>query len=276
MKLRVAGAQLAVTDDIAANLAAIEQAIDYAQAEGAEILLTPEGSLSGYTPHFEAQAVRSGLAHVTEYARVRGVGLALGTCAVEADGRTYDQLRFYRPDGAYLGFHSKILTCGTLEDPPHGEIEQYAVAPLRTFDWGGLTVGGLICNDLWANPACTPGPDPHLSQRLAEVGARVIFHAVNGGRSGDAWSELVWQFHEANLRMRARAGHLWIVTVDSAYPPSLPCSAPSGVIAPDGAWACRASAQGEQIFTCTLDIDAPERRGQHNRPSRQRGRGATR
>jgi predicted amidohydrolase len=261
MKLRVAGAQLAVTDDIATNLYAIERAIDYAQAERAEILLTPEGALSGYTPHFDVEGVRSALAHVTEYARIRHVGLALGTCAVEDDGRTYNQLRFYRPDGAYLGLHSKTLTCGTLENSPRGEIEHYAVSPLRTFDWDGLTMGGLICNDLWANPACTPGPDPHLTQRLAEMGARVIFHAVNGGRSGDAWSQLVWQFHEANLRMRARAGRLWIVTVDSAYPLSLPCSAPSGVIAPDGAWACRAPAQGEQIFTYTLDTEEHEGRG---------------
>ena len=27
-------------------------------------------------------------------------------------------------------------------------------------------------------------PDPHLTQQLARMGARVVFHAVNGGRDG--------------------------------------------------------------------------------------------
>jgi predicted amidohydrolase len=115
-------------------------------------------------------------------------------------------------------------------------------------------VGGLICNDLWANPECTPGPDPHLTQQLARKGARVLFHAVNGGRDGGEWSEVAWHYHESNLRMRARAGRLWIVTVDSAEPTHLPCSAPSGVIAPDGRWAVKTPAQGEQFFAHTIEL----------------------
>jgi predicted amidohydrolase len=118
-----------------------------------------------------------------------------------------------------------------------------------------VPVGALICNDLWANPECTPGPDLHLTQQLAGMGARVLFPAVNGGRDGSEWSEVAWQYHESNLRMRARAGRLWIVTVDSAEPVHLPCSAPSGVVAPDGRWAIRAPAQGEQFFAHTLEIE---------------------
>ncbi|MCK4750678.1 MAG: hypothetical protein KAT15_26650, partial [Bacteroidales bacterium] len=45
--LKVAGAKLAVSDDISTNVASIRKAIDYARREGADILLTPEGSLSG-------------------------------------------------------------------------------------------------------------------------------------------------------------------------------------------------------------------------------------
>ena len=52
MELRVALAQLAVTEDVEANVAAIERAVEFAAAEGADILLTPEGSLSGYTHLF--------------------------------------------------------------------------------------------------------------------------------------------------------------------------------------------------------------------------------
>jgi predicted amidohydrolase len=253
MQIRVAGAQLPVTKDIGANVVQIARAIEYAADEKADILLTPEGSLSGYTHEFDASAVREALARVIAIAREAGVGLALGTCFVEPDdGKCYNQIRFYTPEGLYLGFHSKTLTCGTWDDPPQGEIRHYAVRPLRTFDFRGLTIGGLICNDLWANPSCTPMPDPHLTQQLARMGARVIFHAVNGGRDGSEWSDVAWQYHESNLRMRARAGRLWIVTVDSCYPLELRCSAPSGVINPDGQWVCRAESQGVQYFVHTI------------------------
>ncbi len=254
MNIRVAGAQIAVTRDVARNVEAIRRAIAYAASEGADVLLTPEGSLSGYTPAFDRQSVAEALGLVTRWAREAGVGLALGTCYVEADGACYNQIRFYLPDGTYLGFHSKTLTCGTWDQPPQGEINDYAVAPLRTFDYGGICVGGLICNDLWANPGCTPVPDPHLSQQLARMGARVVFHAVNGGRDGGPWSRVAWQYHEANLRMRARAGRVWVVTVDSCYPEEMPCSAPSGVVGPDGEWACRTEPQGERFFTYTIEL----------------------
>ncbi|MBI2298328.1 MAG: carbon-nitrogen hydrolase family protein [Armatimonadetes bacterium] len=258
MSLRVAGAQLAVTADIEANVTGILRALDFAAAEQAEILLTPEGSLSGYSHRFDVEAVRRALDTVTAASREQGVGLALGTCFVEPDdGRCYNQVRLYLPDGAYLGFHSKTLTCGSLTDPPRGEIEHYAVAPLRTFAFAGTTVGALICNDLWANPGCTPVPDPHLTQRLAGMGARVIFHAVNGGRGGGRWSEVAWQYHESNLLMRGAAAGCWIVTVDSCHPPHLRCSAPSGVVGPDGEWALRAEPLGERFFAYTIEVDAP-------------------
>ncbi|NKB71908.1 MAG: hypothetical protein GKR89_32940 [Candidatus Latescibacteria bacterium] len=256
MKIRVAGAQIPVLNDIEANIAALERALEFAKNAGADILLTPEGSLSGYTPHFDRAAAEEGLRYITGKARDNNLGLALGTCYIEpGDQRCYNQIRFYRPDGHYLGFHSKTLTCGTMTDPPRGEIEDYAVAPLQTYTYGDIPIGGLICNDLWANPACTPMPDPHLTQQLADRGARIVFHAVNGGRGGDQWSEVNWRYHEANLCMRARAGGLWIVTVDNCHPPTMPCSSPSGVVDPQGQWACRTEPEGEHYFVYTIELD---------------------
>lgn len=254
MNVRVAGAQIPVTSNVEGNLRALRRAVAAAARERADVLLTPEGSLSGYTPHFDRDAVREGLDAVTAWAREAGVGLALGTCFVEADGVCYNQLRFYQRDGTYLGFHAKTLRCGTWDQPPQGELNDYGLAPLRTFELDGVRVGGLICNDLWANPQCTPVPDPHLSQQLAGMGCRVVFHAVNGGRSDSQWSEVAWRYHEANLRMRARAGRLWVVTVDNCYPDHLACSAPSGVIGPDGNWVCQAAPQGEQFFAHTIAV----------------------
>jgi len=255
MELRVSGAQIPVTRDIRSNISAIERAINYAVSEKSNILLTPEGSLSGYTHEFDLQGTMQALSHITQKAREAKLGMALGTCLIEPDDqKCYNQIRFYKPDGEFLGFHSKTLTCGSLTDPPEGEINHYSVSRLRTFDYNGIQIGGLICNDLWANPGCTPVPDPHLTQQLSKMGARIIFHAVNGGRSGSEWSDVAWQYHESNLRMRANAGKIWIVTVDNCYPPEIRCSAPSGVISPKGDWVCKADPQGEQFFSYTIII----------------------
>jgi predicted amidohydrolase len=257
--MRVAGIQMVVTRDVERNVAALSKAIREASSAGAEILLTPEGALSGYTPEFDPDIVEKALAQVTALAKAQRLGLALGTCFRESDGLTYNQLRFYAPDGEYLGYHSKILCCGSLGDSPEGEICDYATTELKVFSFGGVAIGGLICNDMWANPACTPGHDTFLSRQLAKMGAQVIFHAVNGGRDDSPWSkEVVWSFHESNLRMRAAAAKTWIVTVDNCGPTTSLCSAPSGVLNPQGEWVCRTKNRGEQLFVHTIELpDAP-------------------
>lgn len=254
--LRVATAQIPVTKDIAENSATIQRALQAAIDGGAEILLTPEGSLSGYTHKFDQEAVDKELKVILEQAADAGIALALGTCYTEpSDGKCYNQIRFYAPQGKFLGFHSKTLLCGSFSDPPQGEINDYATSPLRTFEIKGIRVGGLICNDMWGNPMCTPMPDPHLSQKLSKAGAQIIFVAINGGRDGGPWSEEVfWPYHETNMRMRAAASRVWVVSADNSFPHTIPCSAPSGILRPNGQWAEQAPRQGEHVTVHTIDL----------------------
>jgi len=256
VKLRVAGAQIPVVNDVAKNVAALHRAIDYAIAEKAEILVTPEGSLSGYTPGFDAEATARALDGVVRRAKEAGLALALGTCFREEDGLRYDQLRFYGKDGTFLGAHAKILLCKRVATPDSpGEIDHFKTKPLRTFALGGLTVGGLVCNDLWANPEWTPMDDPHLAQQLARKGARVIFHSVNAGQAEGDELALNRSYHESNLRIRARSGRVWIVTVDAADPAGKRAgNAPSGVVGPDGKWAVQVEPKGERFFSATIEI----------------------
>lgn len=255
-KLTVATAQLPVGEDIDENVAAISRAIDIAVAKGADILLTPEGSLSGYTHKFDQKAVEKGLAIVLDKAQKGDLALALGTCFVEPeDDKCYNQIRFYNKQGEFLGFHSKILLTGTMEAKPRGEVTLYETTPLRTFELEGITIGGLICNDMWANPICTPMPDPHLSQKLSDMGAKIIFQAINGGRDGGPWSrDVFWPFHETNLRIRAMSGKTWIVTADNCTPVDVPCSAPTGVLQPNGQWATQTPNQGEHVAVFTIEL----------------------
>ena len=180
----------------------------------------------------------------------------MGTCFIEPDDKKcYNQIRFYDSAGKFLGFHSKTLLCGSFSEPPQGEINDYATRPLRTFEIKGIRIGGLICNDMWGNPQCTPMPDPHLSQKLSKAGAQVIFLAINGGRDGGKWSEEVfWPYHETNMRMRAAAGRVWVVSADNSFPHSIPCSAPSGVLKPSGQWASQAPRKGEHVTVHTIEL----------------------
>ncbi len=170
MKLTVALAQIPGTDNIGENLKTILEAIRFAAQNKADILLTPEGSLSGYTHEFDVPEMENALRVVGNAAAEAGVGLALGTCKYEADEKCYNELRFYLPDGTFLGCHTKTLLCGTMDEPSVGEINHFSVQPLRVFDFNGIPVGGLICNDMWANPSCTSQVDPNLTHQLSKMG----------------------------------------------------------------------------------------------------------
>ena len=117
-------------DDINANYKAIMKAMEFAVSEKADILLTPEGSLSGYHNKFCQHDVSLALQEIVSMAQEHKLGLALGTCFFEMNGLCYNQIRFYDTDGRYLGFHSKTLNCGDLSSHPKGEIEYFSVKPL--------------------------------------------------------------------------------------------------------------------------------------------------
>lgn len=257
VRLRVAGAQIPVVRDIGKNVEAISRAIEYAAREKADVLVTPEGSLSGYVYDFDAAATERALEQVVRKAREAKLALVLGTAFEEADGQRYDEQRFYDKNGVFLGFHAKILLAQRVADPgTKAEIDFFKSKPLRSFDLGGLRVGGLVCNDLWANPEWTPMDDPHLSQKLAGAGARVIFHSANAGLSEGEELALNRTYHETNLKMRARSGRLWIVTVDAADPDGkLSSQAPSGVMDPRGKWAVQVEPKGERFFSWTIELD---------------------
>ncbi len=259
MLFRIAGAQLPVTTDINANVENILNAIDFAGDVGADILLTPEGSLSGLSHQFDVDKVALALQSVTQKARELGVGLALGTCFLEPeDGLIHNQIRFYLPDGTYLGFHSQILHCTSRNQPDLAGIDPFSSHPLQIFNFKGIKIGGLLSNDLWANPACTQLPNSYLCRELAQMGVQVIFHGVNCERSSAVTDNIRWNFHEANLKMNASAGKLWIITVDNCYPEEFVCSSPSGTIDPNGEWLCQTEPQGLQYFVSTIELPETE------------------
>ncbi len=252
--IKIALAQLPVDDgSIEKNYKNIDMALDYAAGEKADILLTPEGSLSGYHNRFSQTELEKYLALICEKAAANKLGLALGTAFFEHDG-CYNEIRFYDTDSTYLGAHTKTLLCGKPGDTRE-EISYFKTAPLRTFTFKGVTVAGLICNDLWANPGCTYMPDSHLTRILADLGAKIIFHAVNGGRDNSYNSQYYCKnFHEANLILRAQNSGVWIATVDNAAPVENPNSSYGGIVSPDGGWAMRMNDTGLQLAVYEINL----------------------
>jgi predicted amidohydrolase len=256
IRIRVAGAQIPMVRDVAKNVETLTRAIAFAAREKADVLVTPEGSLSGYYAGFDAAATERGLELILQRTRAAKLALVLGTCFAAKDGRRYDAQQFYDREGRYLGFHAKILLCRRMADPEaRAEIDAFQSRPLRTFDFLGLTVGGLVCNDVWAHPEWTPMDDPHLSQKLADMGARLIFVSANTGQATGEALRLDRAYHDTNLRLRARTGKLWVVVANAAPTPPRERGSPSGVLAPDGSWALSVPAQGEQFFVHTIEIE---------------------
>lgn len=251
MTLKVAGLQMFVRSDVGENESRIMAGVERAAGDGVDILLTPEGSLSGYRSDFDREEVAAAVERVRAGAADAGVGLALGTCYQEAEGdgeHCYNQVRVYTPEGEYLGYHAKILRCSWLSHPGTGEMRDFVEGRLRTFDWRGIRLGVLICNDLWATPGFTTMPNPYLPWKLKQMGAQVLLHAVNSG--GDLRHR---PFHQSSTELWARALEMPIVHVNAAAE-HRPVNAPSGVTGPDGTSVVAAPERGEQYFACEVEV----------------------
>jgi predicted amidohydrolase len=143
-----------IGSDIQANKVSIIKGIKKAANEGADFLMTPEGSLSGYNSSFDAEELKAALDEVTNAAKKSKVGLMLGTCFKDnysGAEQCWNQVRIYTPDGELLSAYSKILRCSPVDLPGTGEMLAYVEGHLQTFEWNGIKFGTLICNDLWAS-----------------------------------------------------------------------------------------------------------------------------
>lgn len=247
--LRVAGLQMNVSDDISTNKNRILTAIREAAAGKASFLITPEGSLSGYRSTFDQKELAPALNEVLGLARELNLGLMLGTCFKDEEGLCYNQVRIYSPEGTFLGAHSKILVCSPVDQPGTGEMAQYTPGTLQVFEWNQLRFGALVCNDLWATPGYTTILNPYLPLKLKEMGAQVIFHAINSGTS-----QRYRPFHESSAELWALHLGIPIVEVNAAYGDKKG-NAQSGLIDRQGARLVRVPDFGERLFFCDIDLE---------------------
>jgi predicted amidohydrolase len=247
-EIRLAGLQMLVGSDISRNKEQILQGISEAAREGAAFLVTPEGSLSGYTSNFNQEELSGALEEVRATAQKMKVGLMLGTCfkeVIKGKEFCFNQVLVYTPEGQNLGVYSKILRCSGLDVPGTGEMAEYAEGTLRTFEWEGCRFGILICNDLWATPGYTTMPNPYLPWKLQQMGAQFIVHCINSGTA-----QKYRPFHESSAELWALSLHIPIMEVNAAQEDRI--NAQSGLIDAQGIRKMRVPDTGSQFFTVTL------------------------
>lgn len=247
--IKVAGLQMNVTSDILKNKNRILSGIREAAKAKAVFLVTPEGSLSGYHCNFNQQELLKAMEEVIGYAKELKIGLMLGTCFKNDKELCYNQIRIYAPEGKFLGAHSKVLNCSPVDAPGTGEMLEYEEGILQTFEWNNIRFGTLICNDLWATPGYTTIPNSYLPMKLKQMGAEVIFHAINSGSN-----QRYRNFHESSVELWALSLHIPIMEVNAAQG-SDKINAQSGLVDENGTRSVVVPDTGERLFYCQIKLN---------------------
>jgi predicted amidohydrolase len=245
----LSGLQMNVTNNIRENKEQILSGLKKASMQGSAFLVTPEGSLSGYTSNFDQNDVSIALDEIVNVAKKLKVGLLLGTCfkeTVKGSNFCYNQVRVYSPDGIYLGAYSKILRCSNMDFPGTGEMVEYVEGQLKTFSWDGFKFGILICNDLWATPGYTTTPNPYLAWKLKQMGAQFIVHCINSGTD-----QKYRTFHESSAELWELSVKIPILEVNAAHEQEK-INASSGLIDAKGERSLKVPDSGSQFFTSKI------------------------
>ena len=72
------------------------------------------------------------------------MALALGACYVEPDDKNVTIKLDSMTGGKVPEFSQQNIVMREFSDPPQGEINDYGIRPLRTFQIKGIRVGGLL------------------------------------------------------------------------------------------------------------------------------------
>lgn len=169
----VACLQMCATEDLSANLQAIEEGIVRAASYGARLVATPENSTFlgnsekkvGIAEPLDGPTHR----HLGELARLHRIHLLVGSVAERCDEkRCYNTSLLFGPDGHLLDFYRKIHLFDI--DIPGGPRfqESATIAPGNTPVVVSTELGKIglsICYDLRF---------PLLYQRLVEMGAEIL------------------------------------------------------------------------------------------------------
>jgi predicted amidohydrolase len=251
MKISVVLAQFPVSLSIQENLKAILAALD--QAQPGDIVLFPEGSISGYAQDFaflqaiDPQVLTAAVDQLRDQAQKRGVHIWAGACFPDGGQWFNVALGFTPAGGAHqyrkvnLATHERgVITAGS--DLPVFELET-PVGPVK--------VGVQICRELRY---------PEQWGWLARQGAQVFLHLNNA--VDDPLFLPVWRSH---LVSHAAANQRFLISANNA---AIQQTSPTIAIGPHGrimaeilsdqAMYTRVELDLSQVSTWYLDQSRPD------------------
>ena len=217
MLIQAIVAQFPVSQNIPENLAALQSVL--AQAREGDLVLLPEGGLSGYSeePGFldrlDEAALHNALEQLRRAAKQRAVHLWVGAYRKD-QGRWYNAAWGFTPAGETHCYHKINLATAERQDVTAGR--DLPVFRLE-FPQGEALIGVQLCRELRY---------PEQWGWLARRGAQVILHLNNA--TGSDVEQPVWRSH---LISRAAETQRFVLSANNAAARQ---KCPSLAVAPGG------------------------------------------
>jgi len=240
--LGVVLAQVTISFDVSRNVAAIREAL--LQARSGDVVLTPEGSVSGYPARGEeesamldridAEAVEEGIDELAAAARETGVHLIVGACLPEPIGLTNAAI-VLTAQGQRHPYRK-----ANLADVERGRfVAGDDLTPIALHAaWGDFIVGVQICRELRF-------PEQWIG--LAYAGAELFLHPANaleGAADREAWRSM--------LIARASELQRFVASVNAAGAGQ---HSPTLAVNPRGRVVCEVPLTMEAIRRVEIDLD---------------------
>jgi len=257
--LVVAAVQMAMTDDIATNVATAERLVRQAASRGARLIQIPELFEGHYfctdqlADHMSRARPLEGHPTIAHFARLAAeLGVVLPVSFFErANNAAFNSVAIIDADGTVLGVYRK----SHIPDGP-GYSEKYYFNPgdtgFRVWDTKVGRIGLAICWDQWF---------PEAARVLALRGAEVILYPTAIGSephdptydSSRHWQRVMQGHAGANLVPVVAANR---VGVETGRQHTLTFYGTSFIAGPTGEVIVEADRTSESVITAEFDLDA--------------------
>jgi predicted amidohydrolase len=265
--LRIAGAQIPVTADMAVNVQTIKDAIDWASENQVDYLITPEASLSGYKDQFANwKDLVDALETIETYSADKHVGLCLGTLWAEPRGEDkfakLNQIRVYH-NGQFGGSTNKTFLSPydyELNIEANDAIFGFMLDASDDASEAFIQSAGFICKDLYARENSSDNALTNLPAEFYRAGAQLYVHITNAERGLDPVHDQVhYNWHTANAEMVSWISKRPLITVDNSIMMTGEdydgqTSSPSGVVI-CGEWVVQAPSTGKHYFYYDFPVE---------------------
>jgi deaminated glutathione amidase len=215
--MRVALGQLPISSDPQVNLDRVRAAAASAAAQGAQLVVFPEGTQARFSSDLRsvAEPLDGPFCHgIAAAARSAGLAIVAGVFETAHDGRVFNTTVGYDSDGTLAAAYRKIHLFDAL-----GHRESDSVAPgdeVCIATLAGLRVGFMTCYDVRF---------PELARAVAVGGAQLI--VLPAAWAAGTFKEEHWM---TLVRARAIENTVWVAAAGQVPDPAEPPTrAPTGI-----------------------------------------------